>query len=77
MKRYFDIKKDRLTLEIGVNSESESYTVREIEEVLGFSGLREVDKQEFDKLTRLYKGNLEYNDEPLEIHKSDNDELNF
>ena len=54
MKRYFDIPKDKLTLEIGVNSNSKTYTVEEMEEVLGFDGLREVDKQEFDKLTKSY-----------------------
>ncbi len=55
MKRYFDIPLERLTLQIDVNEKGMKYTVVEIEKVLKITGLREVDKKEYNKLNNEYR----------------------
>lgn len=54
MKRYFDIASDRLTLQIEVNSLGMKYTIEQIEKATGVSGLREVDRSEYKKLSKEY-----------------------
>jgi hypothetical protein len=54
MKRYFDIPQSRLTLQLDVTSEGMKHTVGELEEMLKLNGLREIDKQEWKKLSDEY-----------------------
>lgn len=54
MKRYFDIPQSRLTLQLEVTEAGMKYTVDELEEKLNFKGLREVDKKEYNKLSKEY-----------------------
>lgn len=58
MKRYFDIPKSRLTLQLDVNAEGMKYTIVELEEELKLEGLREVSKQEWKKLSDEYTGRI-------------------
>ena len=55
MKRYFDIPSERLTLQINVNAVGMKYTVEQIEKATGFTGLREVDRKEYNKLNKEYE----------------------
>lgn len=54
MERYFDIPSERLTLQIDVNALGMKYTVEQIEKAIRITGLREVDKKEYDKLNKEY-----------------------
>jgi hypothetical protein len=54
MKRYFDMAKDRITVEIDVNQAGALYTVEQIETALKVKGLREIDKKEYNRLTKEY-----------------------
>lgn len=54
MKRYFDIPEERLTLQIDVNAIGMKYTVEQIEKAMGVTGLREVDRKEYNKLNEKY-----------------------
>lgn len=54
MKRYFDIPGERLTLQIDVNAVGMKYTVEQIEKATGVTGLREVDRKEYNKLSKEY-----------------------
>lgn len=55
--RYFDIAKDRLTMQLQVTDQGKDYSVEQIEQKLKITGLREVGKCEFDKLTKEYTNN--------------------
>lgn len=54
MKRYFDIPSEKLTLQIDVNAVGMKYTVEQIEKATGVTGLREVDRKEYNKLNKEY-----------------------
>jgi hypothetical protein len=54
MKRYFDMAKDRLTLEIDVDQAGALYTIEQIEKTLKITGLREIGKKEYNKLSKEY-----------------------
>lgn len=54
MKRYFDIAQSRLTLQLDVNQEGMKYTVDELERELKLKNLREIDKREYNKLSKEY-----------------------
>jgi hypothetical protein len=54
MKRYFDIPQSRLTLQLDVTAEGMKYTVSELEENLKLEDLREVDRKEYNKLSKEY-----------------------
>lgn len=54
MKRYFDIPVERLTLQIDVNEIGMKYTVDKIEKALKITGLREVDRKEYNRLNKEY-----------------------
>jgi len=55
--RYFDIAEDRLTMQLQVSEQGKEYTVEQIEQKLKITGLREIGKPEFDKLTKEYTSN--------------------
>ena len=52
--RYFDVPESRMTLLIKCTEVAKEYTLEDMKEKLGMHGLREIDKEEFDKLTDLY-----------------------
>lgn len=54
MKRYFEIKEDKMVIELEVVNEGEGYSVSKIESVLGIEGLREINKEEFLRLKEEY-----------------------
>jgi hypothetical protein len=56
MKRYFDIPQSRLTLQLDVTVEGMKYSVEQIEKEMKVTGLREVDRKEYNKLTKEYGG---------------------
>lgn len=58
MKRYFDIPKSRLTLQLDVNVEGMKYTVDELERKLNLEGLREIDRHEWKQLSDEYTGKI-------------------
>jgi len=53
MKRYFDDEKEKVTLEIDVNKVGGTYTVEQLNRKFD-TGLREIDKKEYDKLNKKY-----------------------
>lgn len=54
MKRYFDIPEDKLTLQLEVTAEGMEYTVDQIEKAIGVSGLKEINKAEYNRLSEVY-----------------------
>lgn len=57
-KRYFEVVGERLTLELDVNEKGMFMDVADIKKSLNItSNLREVNKQEFDKLTKEFTRN--------------------
>lgn len=54
MKRYFNIPSEKLTLQIDVNALGMKYTVEQIEKAIGVTGLREVNRKEYNKLNKEY-----------------------
>jgi hypothetical protein len=54
MKRYFDIAESRLTLQLNVTLEGMKYTVTQLEKKLNIKGLREINRAEFNKLSKEY-----------------------
>jgi len=54
VKRYFDIPKDRLTLQLNLTPEGMIYTVEKIEKSLKITGLREVSLREYKRLSNEY-----------------------
>ncbi|EFF62520.1 hypothetical protein CUW_1926 [Turicibacter sanguinis PC909] len=55
-KRYFEILGERMTLELDVTAKGMSYSVEKIEKMYGVN-LKELDKKEFNRLTREYTSN--------------------
>ncbi len=57
-KRYFEVVGERSTLELDVNEEGLFMDVGDIKKSLNVtSNLREINKQEFDKLTKEFTRN--------------------
>jgi len=54
MNRYFDIPRDRMTLQIEVTSEGMRYTVDQMEKLLKITGLREISLREYKVLSDEY-----------------------
>lgn len=55
-KRYFEILGERMTMELVVTSKGMSYPVEKFEKMYG-SNLKELDKKEFNRLTKEYCSN--------------------
>lgn len=54
MKRYFFIEKEKLVFEVVVNQKAMELTVEEIEATTNIIGLREINKEEYNRLDKLY-----------------------
>lgn len=54
MKRYFFIQKQKLVFQVVVNQKAMKLTVEEIEAATNIMGLREIDKEEYNRLDKLY-----------------------
>lgn len=55
-KRYFEILGEHMTMELVVTSKGMSYPVEKFEKMYG-SNLKELDKKEFNRLTKEYCSN--------------------
>ncbi len=55
-KRYFEILGERMTLELDVTVKGMSYSVEKFEKMYGCN-LKELDKKEFNRLTKEYTSN--------------------
>ena len=55
MKRYFYIAEQKMTLALDLNKEGMEYTVKQISESIEIPNLREVDKKEYNKLSKQYQ----------------------
>ena len=54
MKKFFDATKDKLTFELDVDKDGMDYSSRQIERLLKTTGLREISKEEYIKLSNQY-----------------------
>lgn len=54
MKRYFDIAESRMTLALDVTKEGMALTVNEISKEIHINNLREIDRKEYNKLSKEY-----------------------
>lgn len=55
-KRYFEILGEHMTLELDVTAKGMSYSVEKFEKMHGFN-LKELDRKEFNRLTKEYTSN--------------------
>ena len=55
MKRYFDVVGQEMTMELDLTKKGMEYTVKQISESVNIQNLREVDKKEYNKLSKQYQ----------------------
>ena len=55
MERYFDIEEQKMAITLDLTKEGMKYTVKQISKSIKTPNLREVDKKEYNKLSKQYQ----------------------